>query len=310
MNTLDDICSKDESWDIARQLVHKHLSSATLTWRLIRNAWLGSIDEREFIKLFSFTHLSPAFLIRAANLPLENNLSLDSFTQAVQTLGVPLASVFVGINLATVSTLKKSPGPLWKKTCTELMTLVEIGYHLGTRIRELGPAAGCLAGFGVGCGMLVALNEDAKHLREWLTKNQVKPARLNIDGAELSQISGFMVQYLGFGHEAAFGAAFGSGPNSKANLEYSEQFLMWISACRWIEALRYSRNYPRDAKLRSIFPAITPPSIGSGQRNATLESLYAELAPIIKEGSKWCWHLPKSSYEETEQFLNEESKSI
>ena len=309
MTSLDEICRNDDSWDNARQLVHKHLSTASLTWRLIRNAWLGSIDEREFVKLFTFTRLSPSCLFRAANMSVDEANSQEQLIQAVQTLGVPLASVVVGINLATSTALKQTPGPLWKKTYLELMTLVEIGYRFGNKIRELGPAVGALAGFGVGCGMLVALNEDAKHLRDWLANPQSRPSSMEELGTEICQISGFMLQHLGFGHEPAFGAAFGSGSHSKAPLEFSEQAIVWIAACRWIESLKNSRNYPRDPNLRSMFTTITPPAIGSGLRNANLEALYAELAPIVKDGSSWTWHLPKNSYEETDEYIIRMSRS-
>ena len=307
MATLEEICSSDESWDMARQLVHKHLSAASLTWRLIHNAWLGAIDEKEFVKLFCFTRLPTAGILRAANMPDDDKSSVENITQAVKTLGVPLASVVVGIQLSCYLALKQQPEPIWKKTCFEMMALVEIGYRFGSRVRELGPAAGALAGFGVGCGMLIALNENPTYLSEWLGKSPPRPSTLSIFGTEVSQISGFMLQHLGYGHEAAFGAAFGSGIYSKAALEFSSQSLTWIAACRWIESLRNSRNYPRDMVLRAAFPAIAPPAVGSGLRNTTLEVLYSEVAPVVRDGSQWSWHLPKHSYEETEVFLMEQS---
>jgi hypothetical protein len=274
---------------------------------------MGSIDEKEFIKLFTFSHLPPSCLLQAGQANPNQVFSLEQLSNAVQNLGVPLASVIVGINFSCSNALLRGSDPLnstppypctlWKKICIELMTFVELGYRFGSKVRELGPAAGCLAGFGVGCGMLVALKEAPEQMDEWISQPLPRPSLLEYLGAELSQVSGFMIQQLGYGHEAALGAAFGSGTYSKATLAVSPDSLVWIGASRWIEALRHSRNYPREVALRSIFPSITPPTPGSGIRNATLEALYADVGAVVREGSKLTWHLPKSSYENTERYL-------
>lgn len=303
MSTLDEITAGDESWKIARQLAQKHLQSASLTFRLIRNGWGGAIDEREFVKLFNFTRLSPSCLIHAANMPVEQVTSAEQLQHAVQTLGVPLASVIVGVHLSCSVTVMSHPPPLWDKTLREIMNFIEIGYRFGSRVSELGPAVGTLAGFGLGCGLLVALLEAPKQLAEYLKKPTGRPNLEPVLGTEVSQISGFMLQQLGFGHEVAIGVAFGSGASSKAKISFTDQLTVWMACCRWIESLRFSRNYPGDIKFRTLFPSITPPALGSGARNHSLETLYSEVAPCVREGSKWVWHLPRPSYELTQDLV-------
>lgn len=309
MNTLKELARDDRSWEKAQQLVERHFDSASLIWRLVRSGWASSFDEKEFIKLFTFSHLNPTCLTRAAQEPQSETFSLEQLAHTVQNLGVPMASVVVAVNFSCSKTLSDlssiSEGKLlWKTVFSELMTFVEIGSRFGIRVRELGAAAGALAGFGVGCGMLVALVENPRELKLWLSKAPPMPSSIETLGAELSQISGFLLQHLGFGHEAATGAAFGSGLNNLSPLVFTPDTTVWISACRWIESLRYSRNYPREATLRAVFPSITPPAVGSGVRNNILEALYADVAGVVRDGSKWTWHLPRGSYEETEKLLN------
>src|SRR4051812_17749508 len=104
MINLDEISRHNRSWDLARQLSHRHLNNASMSWRLVRNGWLGALNEREFLKLFNFTRLSPSCLLKAANIP-QRTASAEVVQQAIQSLGVPMACVVVAVFNSCTCTL-------------------------------------------------------------------------------------------------------------------------------------------------------------------------------------------------------------
>lgn len=300
-----DFASKDPSWQRALTIVQLRLALSAPNWNLIRLAWTGSLEHRELIRSLSFGRLHLNCLLEAAGLTsAASPPDATLLGRALEALGVRYTSVIVGINLTCAAVLSTKPPSMWKRLFQEMMNWVEIGYHLGAKVPEIGLEGGALMGFSRYAGLALLLAENATAFKKWFThpKGAAQPFPVAVFGCDPFQVSAFTLQQLGYGHEAAIGAALGGTRLKPKSGEYSKQTMYWHAALKWIEALREGRNYPADPEVRHIFPAIAPAKEGQG-RNLTLEVLYTEVAKVRSDGSAWLWHLPRPSYEETMDLL-------
>jgi len=304
-NSLADFTSKDPSWQRALAIVQLRLALSAPNWNLLRLAWNGAIEQKELIRMLGFSRLNLNCLLDAAMLkPQEGAPDAQLLQHALETLGIRYTAVVLGVNLACAAILNSKPPSLWKRLFQEMMTWIEIGYKIGTKVPELGVEGGALMGFSKGIGLGLLLAENATAFKKWYNapNGPSTPFPAAVFGCEPFQVSAFALQQLGYGHETAIGAALASSRLKPQNIEYSRRTKFWHAAILWIEALREGRNYPADPNIRQVFPEIAPAPQGQSQ-NLTLEVLYTEVAKVRSDGSSWTWHLPKPGYEETMEYL-------
>ncbi len=301
---LSQFAATDPTWQRAHEVAQSQLKVHNAAWQLIRTAWHGALEPKDFIRMLGFSRLNINCLIDAAEL-LNAGSPLDAalVERALQTLGIRLCSVVLAINYTCQTVLAKKPPPLWKKLLQDTMTCVEIGYKLGAKASSLGIEGGALMGFSCHAGNLLLLAYDPSAYRKWtgLTKPEGKVA-VDIFGCEPYQVSAFALQQLGFGHEVAIGAAVGNGRLDSKLITLDELTNLWKAALLWIDALREGRGYPAAMEIRQFFSEVTPPKEQS-VKNPVLDVLYTEVARAKSEGSKWTWHLPKPSYDQTEAVI-------
>ena len=301
--SLADFTNSDPTWQRALAVVQTEVRLPSSTWLLIRSAWNGSVDSKEFIRMLGFSHINLSALIDAAGLK-DQQFDAELLDLAIRNLGVRFSSVVIGINTICNSILAKKPPPIWRKLFQEMMTWVEIGYKMGSRITGLGVEGGSLIGFSKTIGHGLLLGNDPASYRKWAATERAKMREKAIElfGCEPFQVSAFALQQLGFGHEIAIGAAIGAGTLNPRHLQLDERILMWKAALLWIEALREGRNYPASMDIRDRFPEIAPPKTRNAS-NMNLDVLYTEVARVKKDLSLWTWHLPKPGYEETMKLM-------
>jgi hypothetical protein len=304
-NYLDEFRAKDPTWYQAAKIASLQLKASSSVWRLIRNGWNGLFDPTEFVRALAMCHINPAPLLNAANIDSKGRAQLSDAEKAVQFLGVRYSSVVIGINYTCLCILRSKPPPVWRPIFEEMMTRVEIGYKLGSRAHELGFEGGALIAFAKTAGLGVLLSNAPKLFREWHSMNQGasgKKLQLEKFGCEAFQVSAFILQQLGFGPEISLGSAIATGGLDPKHISIDREILRWKAAFLWIEALRTGRNYPKEVEMRNFFPEIQPPTQPQ-EKKVALEVLYTEVARVKRDGSKWTWHLPKNSYEETLEAL-------
>ncbi|RMG42426.1 MAG: hypothetical protein D6719_06440 [Candidatus Dadabacteria bacterium] len=310
-STIDKFTSRDPSWQRAHDLVQKYFAIPAHVWRLFRHAWYGEAEPVDFLKVMSFARLNPLCLLYAAETyKPEEQATSESLEHAIHMLGIRLSSIVLAVNFATRKILASNPPPIWKDYTRELITLIEVGYHMGSRTPELGPEGGAMAGFSALIGEGVFLAENPRDYREYLRLKTQKrvPERekrnyqARVLGCESYQIASLTIQALGFGSEMALGVALGSGKLRIDHRDVEREVLRWWAAHDWVVALREGRNYPSRPELRQFFSELIPPRQGA-PKNPSLEVLYTEIARIKTHGSTWIWHLPKPGYQDTGKLL-------
>lgn len=301
---IEESIRRDPSWDRAYKIASERLQVPTHVWNLFRNGWNGALDTDEFIRVLGFSRLNPSCVLQAANLS-DRNADVESLLQATELIGLRLSVVVLAINFTCTAILRSEPPPTWRPVFEEMMSNIEIGTKLGSRILSLSPAGGALIGFSRGAGLGLLLAHDPTAFVRWysLTKGlEGRELLMQHFGCEAYQVSACAVQQLGFGPEIAIGAGIATGRLDPRHITIDDQVLKWKAAFHWIEALRQGRGYPGDLKSRSFFPEVTPPADPKG-KNTRLEVLYTEVAKVKRHGSSWSWHLPRPGYEETFKAL-------
>ncbi|NLF25720.1 MAG: hypothetical protein GX589_08725 [Deltaproteobacteria bacterium] len=303
---INDAAKKDPTWIRAHRIVEKHLIIPSALCNLIRLGWIGLIESPEFLKLLGFSTVNPACLLNAAGLATDGRRpSAKNVENSLRILGIRYSSVILAVNATMRSILKTKPSFGWRKLFENMMTDIEIGYRFGSHASEIGLEGGVVAAFAknAGLGMLMAHDFPSyKKYSELCARHGRVGSKLTVEifGCEPYQVSAFLIQALGFGTDASFGIALGMGDLDASKLELREGVVYWRAAFRWIEALYAGRNYPADLKSRNAFMALRP-SKEPGPKNPVLESLYAEVAKVRRQGSTWTWHLPKPDYERVRQ---------
>jgi len=305
VSVLDESLVRDPTWKKAYAITQRELRLPSHFWRMVRTGWNRQVDPADFVKLLGMCKMHPACLFNAAGMEVKPEPSAASIEQAIQFLGVRYSAVIIAINFTCRSILRNKPPPAWKAIYQEMMTKVEIGYKFGARVPEIELEGGALVGFAKTAGLGVLLAHDPKLFKEWHSMTQGyhgKKLQIDMFGCEAYQISSFILQQLGFGTEVAVGAALATGQLDPTHIEFGRNIMKWKAAFLWVEALRLGRGFPKELEMRSFFKELTPPK--EGKKNMALDVLYTEVAKVKSEGSKWTWHLPKPSYEDTAAFMH------
>ena len=301
-SVLDHFAAIDATWRKALDSVREHLPVPSSVSALFRQGWNMQLSPKEYFKHLSVSRLGTSCLIEAAELPAEEGQSYaTSIDNSIQYLGVRYCSVVLAVGLVTRIVEKSDPPDSWNLLLSQMIANIEVGYKLGSRVRELGIEGGALVGFARSAGLAVLVLTDPEKFCDLLRhKNGLTDGKLQqkLFGFEAYQASSFVIQQLGFGHEVAYGFALASGSLQIDHIELRREVLRWRAAYEWIEALRSGRNYPGHKDVRSFFSEINPDL--NGGRNLALDSLYAELSKIRTHGSSWIWHLPLQKREKLE----------
>lgn len=295
-NFLEQLRERDPSWVIAQGLVDKHLHIGSHLWSFFRACWAGHLTDRDFIKMLGFTRLNPLCLISAANLNGEAaDPDISLVEQAINTIGPKFSCIVLAVRHCANFLTHNHPSLKWKRHLQSLIDHIEIGYRFGMKAASMGKEGGALMGFATSIPILILNAENQEAIGNILSANSIAEAselELSTFGCQRHQIGAFILQKLGFGTNAALGVALALGRFHTRSSNPDDAALPWKAALLWTEALQGGRNYPAEQEMRVFFPQLIP-QIESQQKNATLESLYAEISKIRTLGSNWKWHLPK-----------------
>lgn len=299
----------DRTWEEARAFATSTLNLNPPVLRLIRGGWEGGFSPEEFLKIAGASRINLACLLQAAKVRGDGRKpGYEQALKALSTLGMNFGTLVVAVNLVTRLFLKSKPASYWKHLLQEMMSSIEVGYQIGTKIPEFGPASGALMGFAEYLGQMMAGIKNGAHLKQWkdLSVKHGKVGRkieIDLFGCEMYQIGAFGIQHLGFGVNCAVGTALGMGKMSPEHLNLGREILCWQAALSWVSALRRGRDMPPDLEVREFFKEIAPPRDRS-EKNLVLGVLYTEIAKVRGGGSDWTWHLPLPSYESTQNEWN------
>jgi len=302
---LHDAGQPDPTWETARACVQKHLSIPSTLPRLIKSGWEAQMSQADFLKLVGGCRLNAGCLLAAAQIMSDGRKpSIQHVTSALNSLGMGYSGVVIAVNVVTRLFLKSKPPPLWKSLLKDMMSSIEIGYILGSKIPNFGSAGGALMGFADFLGQIILCIDSPKTLKEWrfqMSRAGKLGRKVEVEffGCEPYQVAAVAVQSLGFGVPTAVGTALGLGRLNPQYLELGPSIDCWKAAILWIEALRRGRDYPPDAAMRDFFSEIAPQK-DPQKKNLTLGVLYTEVAKVRSNGSDWTWHLPLPSYDATQ----------
>ncbi|MCI5065693.1 hypothetical protein MRY87_08220 [bacterium] len=304
--SFDRIISSDPTWHYAYHYTRKHFRVPSHLNRVLKAGWIGEATPLDYVKALGFSHLNAKCLIQAAELSgTEIQRGRGSVERAISMLGIRLSAVVLGIHLYTYLFLKSKPPLGWRSFLQEMMTDIECGYHLGKHASLIGVEGGVLSGFALHSGIGLVMATDGNRFKEYLAVRRAQEKvtaedERRIFGCELYQLSTLIIQQLGFGADVAMGVALASGRIENCDINLPEHAHHWDAAYQWIQALRAARSYPPKPSHRKQFSEIAPPDQGA-PRNKRLETLYTEVAPLKTTPSAWLWHLPKGSYDETQE---------
>lgn len=303
---LNKVSEPDPTWELARVCVQRHLSVPSTLPRLIKSGWEAQMSQADFMRLLGGCRLNAGCLLAAAQIMSDGRKpSAQDVTNALNSLGMGYAAVVIAVNVTTRLFLKSKPPPVWKSLLKEMMSSVEIGYILGSKIPNFGSAGGALMGFADHFGQILLCLDNPKGFKEWrFQMNRAgklgRKVEVDLFGCEPYQVAALAIQSLGFGVQTAVGTALGIGRLNPQYLELGPEVDCWRAALQWIGALRRGRDYPPDASMRDFFSEIAPHK-DPQQKNLTLGVLYTEVAKVRSNGSDWTWHLPLPSYDATQE---------
>lgn len=296
----------DPTWDNARAIVQNNLAVPPTLPRVIKTGWEGLASQADYLKLVGGSRINAGCLLSAAQIMSDGRKpSFPDVVQALNSLGMGYASVVLAVNTLTRRFLKSRPAPLWKSVLKDMMSSVEIGYILGSKVAGFGPPGGALMGFAEHAGLLLLCIDNPKGFKEWRFQTQRsgrlgRRAEIDFFGCEPYQVAALTIQALGFGVESAVGTALGVGRLDPQHLADDPKINCWRAALLWIDALKRGRDFPAQSAMRDFFKEIAPPRDASS-KNLTLGVLYTEVAKVKNNGSDWTWHLPLPSYEATQE---------
>lgn len=299
---------RDTTWEHALEAVRSTLRVPSALSTLIRGAWGGILGPKEFMRLLGFPGCNSNALLRAASItPKKEIADAGEVESAVELLGVRASAVMLSINFVCQSVLESAPPErIWTPVLKDMMSEVEIGYHFGLSADSLGCEHGMLIGFSQWAGIAVLLGRNPREFSNWqdspegaaINRNE----SLRIFGCESYQAGSLVLQQLGFGADIATAAAITVGELEAGLVELSPEVATWAAARRWVSALQNGDKYPSDAAAQKAFPELVLPvmcELGRDEPPAHLAMLYENISKVRSERSKWTWHLPKETYEES-----------
>ena len=299
-NLLEQSGQSEPTWRQAGETVRKLLNVPTHVAGLFRAGWMGQAQPKETIKVLGFSRLNPACLLNAAGLhSSESNPEGADIEHSLQILGPRFSSVVLAVNLLCRQVLATKPPLLWRKIFEEMMTSIELGYRIGSRVFDLGVHGGSLAGFALNAGHALLLASQPRLYRDWTNSQKagVRMSEADFFGCSAYQVASLAVQQLGFGHQIAIGIACGGGGIREASFKMTDEILFWKAAYLWVEALRSGKQAPADRSVAGVFSELSRER--QGDKNSLLEVICTETGSLRQTPSNWTWHLPRPGYQET-----------
>ena len=306
MNRMDEL--HDESWSHAYSIVRATARTPTNLPHLVRACWNDLVSPTEFVRLLASPGLPLRSLLRAANLPqLNDSVKQPELAAAVDILGVKASALILAINCICERTLDSGPATkVWSPLFKDMMSEIEIGYHLGLSVGRVGHEQGMLVGFSRLAGLALLLIKDQKTFGVWYenTKGDSTDRQETAlaFGCEPYQVSSILMQHLGLGTEVALATASTLAGGDTTIIEAQPTMQTWRATYHWLHALKNGEESPSCGIARETFSELCVPH--DRQRVPEhLSMLREQVAEVREAQSLWTWHLPYATYEETAQAI-------
>ena len=306
MDSMDDL--QDESWAHAYTIVRSTARIPANLPHLMRACWNDLVSPSEFVRLLASPGLPLRSLLRAANLPqLNESIKQPELVTAVDILGVKASALILAINSICVRTLDSGPATkVWAPLFKEMMSEIEIGYHLGLSLDRVGHEQGMLVGFSRLAGLALLLISDQKTFGAWYEKTNGDATHRReaflAFGCEPYQISSILMQHIGLGTEVALATASTLAGGDSTIIEAQPSLQTWRATYHWLHALKNGGESPVCETARATFSELcTPDDIQRVPEH--LAMLREQVAEVREAQSLWTWHLPYATYEETAQAI-------
>lgn len=299
---------QDDSWSHASALVASTARIPSNLPHLVRACWNDIVAPAEFVRLLAGPGLPLRSLLRAAHIQqLDGPIKQPELYAAVDILGVKASSIILAINCICERTLNSGPATrIWAPLFKEMMSEIEIGYHLGTTVGQIGHERGMLIGFSRLAGLALLLIKSPKAFTTWYERTQGISAdraeTVSVFGCEPYQVSAMLMQQLGLGAEVALATASTLGDLDTTVVEREPIFQTWRATYLWLHALKEGSDAPSCDTARTTFAELC---VAPGARAIPehLVMLQEQVAEVRQNQSLWTWHLPLPSYEETAQAI-------
>lgn len=297
----------EDSWAVAFEAVRASAKIPHSLPHILRTCWHDEVNPTQFLHLLAGPGLPTRCLLRAANVPHgTGEPAATELRNAVDILGVKAAAVMLAINTICERTLNSGPANrVWSPLFKDMMSEIEVGYHLGTSVEMVGHEQGMLVGFSRLAGLAVLLTRFPDDFTRWYTetKGANEPERaLQAFGCEPYQVSSILMQHLGLGAEIALATASVLGGIDTEIIEVKPTMRHWAATYHWIHALKNGQDAPACHEARSAFSELYAAD-GTVRAPEHLRLLREQVGEINKSQSQWTWHLPLPSYEETAKAI-------
>ncbi|MEY4667351.1 MAG: hypothetical protein RL518_50 [Pseudomonadota bacterium] len=298
----------DDSWSIAYSIVNAHARIPQSLPHLIRACWNDLVTPTHFVRLLGSPGLPLRSLLRAANVPQsDETIKQPELTAAVDVLGVKASSLILAISSICEGTLDSGPATrIWSPLFKEMMSEIEIGYHLGSSLHQVGHEQGMLVGFSRLAGLVMLLVSNPKTFSTWYekTKGVVEDSHsmTRTFGCEPYQVSSALMQYLGLGTEVALATASTLSDSDTTFVELKPTMQTWRATYHWLQALKNGKDSPDCEVARAAFAELQPID-GSPESLEHLSMLREQISQVRQGHSLWTWHLPYPTYEETAKAI-------
>jgi hypothetical protein len=303
---INDELVNDDSWSVALSVVRGvHIPPALS--QLLRGCQGGVVAPEDLLRVIGSKGLSPRSIVRAAQISDHTSpVSTKEIMAAVDMLGVKASSIILAINCVCEQILSSGPAlRLWAPMFKEMMSEIELGYHVGSSVEQLGIEQGMLVGFSRLAGLGVLLKSSPDSYEEWHARTSfvLNPTEtLEAFGCEPYQVSSLLMQQLGLGIEVALATASTLGQIDSTIIESKPLFATWRATSDWIGALRSGAWEPESSASRELFWQLS--SVPGAPLLPSHISALRDQATAIRSGnSQWTWHLPLSTYEETAKSM-------
>ena len=298
---------EEDSWEVAFNAVASSIRIPQNLPHIMRTSWQGVVDNAEFIRLLASPGLSTKCLLRAANLPqLNETAQAPELQAAVDILGAKASAVVLAINYICERTLDSGPpNRVWAPLFKEMMSEIEIGYHLGLSVDRVGHDQGMIVGFSRLAGLAVLLRKFPEAFTDWyLETNGIGSAEsaLRAFGCEPYQVSSILMQHLGLGTEVALATASTIGGLSTVAVELHPKMQTWTATYQWLQALKNGHEAPACEQSRLTFQELLP-TAAEAPVPEHIRFLLEQVGEVRRASSLWTWHLPLPTYEETAKAI-------
>jgi hypothetical protein len=298
----------DESWNNANAIVRATAHIPTNLPHLVRACWNDLVPPAEFVRLLGGPGLPLRSLLRAANLPQRNDsIKQPELAAAVDILGVKASVLILAINCICERTLDSGPATkLWAPLFKEMMSEIEIGYHLGSSLEHVGHEQGMLVGFSRLAGLTLLLTHNHNTFGAWYEKTMGKTTDRRESylafGCEPYQVSSLLMQHLGLGAQVALATASTLAGSDTTFIETQPTVQTWRATYHWLHALKNGEESPSCDIARETFSELCAPNETS-RMPEHLAMLREQVSEVREAQSLWTWHLPFATYEETAQAI-------